>query len=196
VDVNVSAFLESINLFDVLVILGLFAFFILGYVQGSIRRLVGIASVTFSFFVAAQLSVPFGSFLGDNWTQFPREYSNMIGFLTIFIAAVVAFTLVIQGTYRRTAIFASHPAVDEVVGGLLGLVQGALLLMFVTIILDQYFRTTGVAQDADELPILRDAWTAINGSGTGGVLHQTVIPGFLGVVAFLVPQSVLAVYGL
>ena len=69
-----TEFLKSINLFDVLVLVTLFAMFILGFIQGVIRRVVGILSIVFSFFLAAQLQVPLGSFLGDNWHQFPREY--------------------------------------------------------------------------------------------------------------------------
>jgi uncharacterized membrane protein required for colicin V production len=191
-----TEFLRTVNIVDVLIVLGLFAFFILGYVQGTIRRLVGIGSMVFSFFLAAQLHVPFGTFLADNWTQLPREYSFMIGFLTIFVAAVVAFSLVIQGSYKKTEIFARHPIVDELVGGVLGLVQGALLLLFVTIILDQFFLYTNISPDTDEVKLLRDIWTAIDGSATGGILHATAIPNFLSLVSFLIPHSVLALYGL
>ncbi|MHB8890874.1 MAG: CvpA family protein [Candidatus Limnocylindrales bacterium] len=193
---NITEFLATVNVVDVLIVIFLFAFFILGYIQGTIRRLVGIASMTFSFFLAAQLHVPFGTFLADNWTQFPREYSAMIGFLTIFVAAVIAFSLVIQGTYQKTEIFAAHPIVDEISGGVLGLVQGVLVLLFLTIILDQFFLYTNIAPDTDELPLLRDAWTAINGSAIGGVLHGTAIPNFLSLFSFLIPHSVLALYGL
>ena len=191
---NITEIIGTLNLTDVLVVMGLFAFFILGFVQGTIRRLVGIGSMTFSFFLAAQLSVPLGRFLAQNWTQFPSEYSVMLGFLTLFVASVGAFTLVIQGTYRKAEIFAAHPIVDEVVGGLLGALQGALALMFVVIILDQFFLTGGRVVDADEVPVLRAAWTAINESGTGALLHETVIPGFLALTGLLVPQSVLALY--
>ena len=93
---NISETLSSINLFDIFIIIYLFGFFILGFIQGTIRRLVGIASIVFSFFLALQLNaIWLGNFLANNWTQYPKEYSIMIGYLVIFIAAVVAFTLVI-----------------------------------------------------------------------------------------------------
>ncbi len=188
-------FLKSINLFDVLVILVLFGFFILGYIQGTIRRLVGILSIVFSFFLAAQLDVPVGSFLADHWTQFPREYASMLGFLILFAAGVVAFSLVIQGTYRKAPLFADHAWVDETLGGVLGVVQGFLVLMFVTIILDQFFRLAGFPVDKDELPFLRDFWTAVNTSGSGNLLHASVIPGFITVTQFLIPESIRLSYG-
>lgn len=194
---NLADTLQSIDIVDVLIILFLFGMFILGWVQGTIRRLIGILSITFSFFLSLQLNnLWLGQFLATNWTQYPQEYSRMIGYLVVFIAAVVAFALVTQGTYSKVEIFARHPIVDEILGGILGVVQGFLFLLFITIILDQYFLYTNLPKDADEIGILRDVWNAINTSATGSLLHQTVIPAFLGIVSFLVPESVMALYGL
>lgn len=193
---NVTESLTSVNLMDVLIILVLFGSFILGFAQGTVRRIVGILAALFSFFLAAQLQVPLGRFLGDNWTQFPREYAAMVGFLTLFVAAVIAFTLVIQGTYRKAPLFARYPVVDEVVGGILGVIQAFLLLMFVVIILDQFFLLTSFPVDTDELPFLRDFWNAVNTSGTGQLLHSPLIPNFLGITSFLVPESIRVLYGI
>lgn len=189
--------LRSLNVVDVVVILYLFGWFVLGYIQGTVRRVVGILSIVFSFFLAMQLnSYWLGDFLAQNWQQYPPEYSVMIGYLVIFVAGVVAFSLVIQGTYRKAELFAKYPVIDEILGGFLGVLQGGLLLLFLVIILDQYFLYTNLPKDADELPFLRDFWTAINGSETGRILHETVIPAFLGLVSFLIPSEVLALYGI
>ncbi len=193
---DIVSTIQSLNVFDLLVGLFLVGMFVLGYIQGAVRRIVGILSMTFSFFVAAQLSVPFGNFLASNWTNFPHEYSVMLGFLTLFFAAVVALFLVVQGTYSKTQVFAKHPVIDEILGGLLGVVQGFLLLMFVTIILDQYFLYAPSAAKVSEVPFLRPFWEALNASGFGHLLHQTVIPNFLGLVGILVPQAVREPYGL
>jgi uncharacterized membrane protein required for colicin V production len=189
--------LRSINVVDVLVILFLFGMFVLGYIQGTIRRLLGIASIVFSFFLSLLVNEFWlGDFLAQNWQQYPPEYSVMVGYLLIFVAGVVASTIVIQGTYRKAEIFAKYPVLDEVLGGFLGVLQGALLLLFITIILDQYFLYTNLPKDSDELPFLRDFWTAINDSQTGRILHDTVIPAFLSIFSFLIPDDVMALYGL
>jgi uncharacterized membrane protein required for colicin V production len=188
--------ISSINVVDILIALFLFGMFILGYAQGAVRRLIGILSITFAFFLALQLNAFWlGGFLSQNWTQYPTEYSEMIGYLVIFFAAVIALFLVVQGTYTKTEVFAKYPIVDEILGGILGVVQGALFLLFITILLDQYYLHTGIPKDDDELAFLRDIWNAINGSETGRILHQNIIPAFLGIVSFLVPQSVLELYG-
>lgn len=192
---DIVSFVGSLNLVDVLIVVYLVGCFILGWAQGAIRRLVGILTVTFSFFLAAQLQVPLGSFLAAHWTQFPADYPEMIGFGALFIAGVVAFALIVQGTYSRVEVFAAHPIVDEVLGGILGLVEGGLLLMFVMIILDQFFLLHGAATDSSELPFLGGFWTAVTTSAIGGTLHDTVIPAFISAVGFLLPEGIRSVYG-
>ena len=187
--------IKSINIVDVLIILFLFGMFVAGYVQGTIRRLVGIGSVVFSFVLSMQLNnVWFGPFLAQHWTQFPTEYSTMLGYLIIFVAGVVAFSLVIQGTYKKVEIFAAHPVIDEVLGGVLGVLQGMLFLLFITIILDQFFLYKQIPKADNELPVLREFWNAIDGSATGHILHDSVIPAFIALTAFLIPENVRKLY--
>lgn len=189
------AFFNSFQLFDLAVLLFLFAMFVVGYVQGTIRRAVGLLSITFAFFLAAVLSVPVGNFLAQNWTYYPPQYSQMIGFGVPFAAGVVALALVVQGTYQKQEIFAKYPVFDEILGGVLGVCYGLLLLLFVTIILDQFYLNVPVAADNEPLGFLRTFWNALDASGTGNFLHTQVIPGFVGFFSFLLPDYIEATYG-
>lgn len=192
---NISETLSSINLFDVFIVIYLFGFFILGFIQGTIRRLVGIASIVFSFFLALQLNdFWLGNFLATNWTQYPKEYSIMIGYLVLFIAGVVAFTLVIQGTYKKAPLFAKYPVVDEILGGVLGVVQGFLLLMFILFILDQYYLYTNIPPDDDELGFLRTFWTSLDASNIGQFMQVTAIPALIAIFGFLIPEQAKVVF--
>jgi uncharacterized membrane protein required for colicin V production len=193
--VDIAGFFAKVNLTDLVILAYLLGWFVLGFAQGAVRRLVGILTITFSFFLAAQLNVYLGPFLASHWTQFPSGYAQMVGFGTLFVAGVLAFALIVQGTYNRVAVFAAHPIIDEAVGGLLGLVEGFLLLTFAVIILDQFFVTASPAADPSELPVLRPLWNAINTSGTGQMLHANVIPSFITLTGFLLPGSVRALYG-
>ena len=56
VPVEIGNFILGINVVDLLII-GFFGlFFVLGFAQGTIRRLIGIGSILFSFLFAANLS--------------------------------------------------------------------------------------------------------------------------------------------
>ncbi len=191
---DVTGFFATVNLTDLVIFAYMFGWFVLGYGQGAVRRVVGILTVTFSFFLAAQLNVYLGPFLASHWTQFPKGYAEMVGLATLFVAGFVAFALIVQGTYKRVTVFAEHPIVDEVIGGLLGLAQGALVLIFVVIILDQFFLLGPSAADTSELPLLRPIWEAVNGSWTGQLLHGQVIPSFVAITSLLLPSSIVGLY--
>jgi uncharacterized membrane protein required for colicin V production len=188
--VNIAEFLRSINVFDLFIVLALFGMFILGFIQGTIRRLLGIASILFSFLLAANLQGPLGDFLAKNWTQFAPEYSVMIGFATVFVAASIAFTLVIQAFYTKVPLFEKYTFIDEILGGILGVLQGALILGAVIVILDSFFQIPGIAKRDTELPFLREIYNAYTNSGTAVLFRETLIPAFFAVFGFIIPDRI------
>ena len=187
---NIADAIRSVNLFDLLALLFLVVMFVLGYIQGTIRRLLGIASVLFSFLLASQLRAPIGGFLASNWTQFVPDYSYFIAYLAVFVIATLAFTLVLQGFYKHTPLFDRYRFVDEVIGALLGLLQAALVLGCVIVIFDSFFRQQGIAPDSDELKFLRDFFNFYDGSVSANLFRTSLIPGFLVVFGFMVPQAI------
>ena len=191
---NIAEFLRSINLFDLVVVLALFGMFILGFIQGTIRRLLGIASILFSFLLAANLQGPLGDFLARNWAQFDPQYSVMIGFGTVFVAASIAFTLVIQAFYTKVPLFEKYTFIDEFLGGLLGVLQGLLILGVMIVILDSFFQIPGIARRDTELPLLRDIYNAYTNSGTAVLFRETLIPAFFAVFGFIVPDRIEAFF--
>jgi uncharacterized membrane protein required for colicin V production len=196
--VNIAETIRSINPFDLVIVLILFAFFILGFIQGTIRRLIGIAAILLSFILAANLREPLGDFLKANWTQFPAEYAVMVGFGAVFAAAVIASTLVIQTYYHKIPLFQRATVIDEMLGGVLGVVQGLLILGAVIIILDSYFTLPGRASD-NELPVLRDVYEAYAppgkpASATALIFRETLVPGFLAVTGPVMPNTLRVYY--
>jgi membrane protein required for colicin V production len=188
--VNVAEFLRSLNVFDLVVVLVMFAFFIVGYIQGTIRRLLGIASILFSFLVAANLRDPLGGFFAANWTQFGPEYSYLIAFGVVFTLAVIGFSLTIQAFYTKVELFEKYPVVDEVLGGLLGILQGMIILGAIIAILDSFFLVPNIAPDSDELPFLRALHEAFNGSGTALLYRETLLPVFFAIFGPLLPEAI------
>ena len=183
-------FLGGLSTIDLLLVLYFLGFFVLGFAQGTIRRVIGIGSVLFSFLFAASLYEPLGAFLGANWAQFSRQYSYMIGFLTVFVAASLAFALVVQGFYKPQPLFAKARFVDEVLGGLLGLLQAAIILGAVVIILGSFFLVPGIPADPQELLGLREVWTAMETSKVVDYFQGTLIPIFFSIFDLFIPDSI------
>jgi uncharacterized membrane protein required for colicin V production len=188
--------LASISTVDLLIGLYFIGFFVLGFAQGTIRRLLGIGSILFSWFLAANLAQPVGDYLGSNWTQFPSEYSYMVGFLLMFVALSVIFALIIQGFYKPQPLFQKARFADEIIGGILGLVQAAIIFGALLVILDSFFKIPGIPTNPNELPFLRSIWEAVDPTQTAALFRETLIPVFFAVTGFLVPDSIEANYPL
>ncbi len=186
---NVVETIQSVSVFDLLVVLVMFAFFIVGFIQGTIRRVLGILSVLFSFLLAANLRDPLGAFFARNWTQFPEQYSYLIAFGVVFALGVVAFSLIIQTFYTKVELFEKYPVIDEALGGLLGVLQGLILLGAIIVILDSFFRVPGIPHSPNELPFLRPLWETIDPSGTAALYRGSLIPAFFALFAPLLPES-------
>jgi len=192
--VNLGEFLGGIGTVDLLIVLYFIGFFVLGFAQGTIRRLIGIGSTLFSFLFAANLADPLGRFLGDNWTQFPREYAYMIGFGTVFVASAVALALVVQSYYKPQQLFQKARFADEILGGVLGLVQAAIIFGAVLIILDTFFRIPGIPADPQELPFLREFWGGLDHTQFAILFRNSLIPATFALIGLFVPDTIKATY--
>lgn len=185
--------LGGIQLADWLIILFFLGFFVLGFAQGTIRRLIGIGSILFSFLFAANIADPLSEFLKANWTNQNPEYSYMVGFLTVFVAASLAFAIVIQGFYKPQPLFEKARFADELLGGALGVLQAGIILGALIVILDSYYRLNVPPRDT-ELQFLRDLWTFLDASAIVDFFRSTLIPLFFVLFGFLVPDKIEAMY--
>lgn len=191
---NIGDVLNSINRFDLLVVLFAFGMFVLGFVQGTIRRVLGLASMLFSFLFAANLREPLGGYLAQNWNDYPDEYAVMLGFGIVFVAATIAFTVVIQGFYHKQDLFQRATFADEVIGGLLGIVQALFLVGAVIIILDSFFRIPTIPKSDGEFAWIRSFFDVMNTSTTADIFRTRIIPGFISVFGLLIPTDLQAFY--
>jgi uncharacterized membrane protein required for colicin V production len=192
--VNIGEILSSINRFDLLVVLFVFGMFVLGFIQGTIRRVLGLASMLFSFLFAANLRDPLGSYLAQNWNEFPDEYAVMLGFGIVFVAATIAFTIVIQGFYHKQALFQKATFADEMIGGLLGIVQALFLVGCIIVILDSFFLIPTIPKTENEFTWIRSLFDEMTKSGTADLFRTRLIPGFITVFGLLIPIDIQKFY--
>lgn len=179
----------GIALFDLIFFVALAVGFLVGFVQGTVRRLLGIASIIVSFFLAANLREPVGQMFASNWTQYPAGYVTMVALGGMFVVFTVFFTIVIQGFYHRAPVVKDAEWIDEVIGGLLGVVQALLLIGIGILILDSYFGLASTQYHPSEFMPFRNTWEAISRSTVGAFFSDTLIPIFLGLGGSLIPAS-------
>jgi len=192
--VDIIGAITSVEPIDLLVFFALFGMFILGFMQGIIRRLLGTASILISLLVAAQVRGPLGDFLARNWIQYPTEYNQMIAFGTVFVAGSVAATIAIQLFYRPLPLFAQYPMIDEILGGVIGLIEAGLILGAFFLITDPFFLTVGEKVSSPEFPFIREIHQQLDGSLTASIVRDRIVPGILFVFGAVFPPAVKDVF--
>jgi uncharacterized membrane protein required for colicin V production len=183
---------DRLDTFDLVIFLALLAMFIVGYAQGVIRRLLGIGAILFSLILGALLRPGVGQYLAHEWTTIIPQYSYMVGFGAVFVAAAVTLSLGIQISYRPAPLFPKYPVLDELLGGLLGVVEGFLFLIAFLLITDPYF-TLQTAKDhvgLGEFGLLRTLHDLVDPTLTADILRHSVIPIILTLLGFLFQQDV------
>lgn len=184
--------MERIQPFDLVILLALLAMFVVGYAQGVIRRLLGIGAILFAIVLGSYMRAPLGAYLANEWTSIDDAYSFMVAFGAVFTAAAVTLSIGIQITYRPAPLFQKYPVLDEILGGLLGVLEGIIILIAIVLILDPYYTQPRVRETVGvgEFTLLRTLFGFLDTSLIVDVLRHSVIPGILGVVGFLFPQDI------
>ena len=103
----------------------------------------------------------------------------------------VGFSVLIQGFYKHTELSAAHPILDDVVGGLLGLLEAFIVLTIVVIILGSYTLPDPFPGEIDQL---RSLYQLMNQSHIAGTILDTVVPPVVHVLAGLLPSDLVSIF--
>lgn len=184
--------MDRITPFDLAILLALLAMFVVGYAQGVVRRLLGIAAILFAIVLGAYLRAPLGAYLANEWTNIDKTYSYMVAFGAVFAATAITLSIGIQISYRPAPLFQKYPVLDEILGGLLGVLEGLIILTAVVLILDPYFTQPKVREEAGigEFALLRTLFDFLDKSLAGDIVRHSIIPAVLSIFGFIFPQDV------
>lgn len=191
---DIVEFIQGLNLFDILAAFFVAAFFVVGYIQGTLRRVLGLAIALVSLLLAMNLRDPLGSWLAQYWVQLPREYVYMLAFGGSFVAIYLGGSIAVQTFYRRTPLFAKATAVDELLGAILGALQALLLIGALIVILDSYYALAGIPADPDEIGLFRDIYNFYNGSQIVELFRASLIPLFFALFGWITPDDLEAYF--
>lgn len=184
--VEIEEFIARLTTTDVVVLVILLTAFVVGWIQGVIRQLLGLGAFIVAFVLAANLRDPLAEFLSRNWTYFAPEFSAMVAFLVLWIAFGVTGTIAIQMFYRRVPIVSRFAWIDELLGGLLGLGVAGLVIGLLVVVLDTFYLVTGLPDQRD-VEWMRQLYGALDGSAIIGFYRETLIPGVVAVLRPLLP---------
>jgi uncharacterized membrane protein required for colicin V production len=192
--VDVVGFIEGLNLFDILVAFFVAGFFVVGYIQGTLRRALGLAIALVSLLVALNLREPLGAWLAQYWTHLPSSYVYMLAFGGSFLVFYLAGSITAQTFYRRTTLFTKATVIDELVGGILGALQALLLVGVLILVLDSYYSQPGAGADPDEIALFQNIYNFYDASQVVDLFRSSLIPLFFALFGWIVPPDLAETY--
>jgi uncharacterized membrane protein required for colicin V production len=188
----IDQLLQSATLIDIVIVLVAMGVFVVGWLQGALRQLLGIGVLLVAFVFAGGMREPLGEFLARNWTFNDRGFNLMLAMLGVWIAATVTLLIGVQSFYRRIVIHRRFVIVDEIIGGVLGAFQVVLVVAMLTIIFASYYGTLARGDEARGSEWANSVWLLLRDSAIVSALRDGFIPVVVSVFSLLLPADVVA----
>ena len=186
----IDQILGSATLFDVVIALLALGMFVVGWLQGALRQVLGVAVLLVAFVIAGGLREPFGSFLARNWTFNDRGFNLMLAMLGVWLAASATLIVGVQSFYRRLVIHRRLVILDEIIGGVLGAFQVILVLALLTVIFTSYYGTLAQGDEARDSEWAHSLWLLLRDSSIVHALRGGFIAVLVTLMSPLLPIDV------
>lgn len=119
--------MSSFNWVDFILIFFLLVGMAVGYSQGFVRQLIGLAALYIALVIATQFFQPLSRAFGDLLKSPPNTLSNALSFFALFFIVLALVNYLGIDAYRSTHI-QLLPAIDHIAGLLLGVASMWILL--------------------------------------------------------------------
>ena len=126
--------LGPFNWVDVVLILIIGGGLLLGFTQGLLRQIIGLAALYLAMIVATQYYTPLSNFMYGFFFTTPSRFINVVAFLVIFILVSALINILAADAYQLTKL-RLFPTIDQFGGSFLGLVTVIIILVLLLPIL-------------------------------------------------------------
>ncbi len=120
--------LASWNGLDLILLAALVAGLGIGYFQGLLRQLVGLAALYIGVILGAQYFLIVSNWIEFAFPQAPIRFVNALGFLAILLSVTSLLNWLIYDAYHSTRL-RFFPLLDHLGGSLLGVVTAAIIII-------------------------------------------------------------------
>ena len=173
------------------ILLGIIAGFIAGgWRTGFLRRLVGLGYAAVAIVAGAYLRYAVGGLISTVFSQVPRDYADMVGYLVSVTILIAGLNLISHRVLGKVAVSGVSRVTDQALGAALGGAEAILLISVLIVVLDTYFGHGVKATQFTGLGLLYQLDQALDASTTAQLLRQTTVPFVLAVLGPLLPKDV------
>jgi len=180
-------FISELKLIDLFVVLCLAGGVFVGFTQGIIRTLLNCLVVLVAFVVASILRDPLFDLL-TFWRAFTPELRLEIVYLLLFIAVLVGGWFAVRSIWQRSRL-PIPKSLDEIGGAILGVLFAALIITFLMVVLDDFFKSAPDSATASA-GLLKGFYDAMNASILVDFFRTALLPTFGVILSPVLPDDV------
>lgn len=186
----------TIATMDIYLLVVIVSTLVMGFFWGAARSLMLFAAWLVAFLVGAHLKYELGSYLAQQWSYYPAQFSDMAAFGIIYLGLLLAAPLVIFIATRGGQRVSRFQVVDDLVGALFAVTVAVLGIAGLLIVLSTFYGTGSLVIDAQGGP----AWTSnlyqsLLNSSIGSTIERYVVPIIGTVLSPILPADVREVFG-
>lgn len=138
--------ISGLNWFDLAIIVALAAGIVIGYLQGLLRQVIGLAALYVATVLAAQYFTVVSGWIRAIFPLTPLRFANALGFFIILVFISSAISWLATDAYRMTKL-RMFPLLDHFGGSVLGLIS---MVIIITVALPVLGFASGEALPAGE----------------------------------------------
>jgi uncharacterized membrane protein required for colicin V production len=180
-------FISQLRPIDLFVVLCLAGGVFAGFTQGIIRTLLNCLVVLIAFLVASILRDPLFDLLSF-WGAFTPQMRQEIVYLVLFIAVLVGGWFAVRSIWQRSRL-PIPKSVDEIGGAILGVLFAALIITFLMVVLDAFFKTAPDSATA-QAGLLAGFYNAMNVSVLVDFFRAALLPLFGVIFSPILPDDI------
>jgi uncharacterized membrane protein required for colicin V production len=180
-------FISQLRPIDLFVVLCLAGGVFAGFTQGIIRTLLNCLVVLIAFVVASILRDPLFDLLSF-WQAFTPQLRQEIVYLVLFIVVLVGGWFAVRSIWQRSRL-PIPKALDEIGGAILGVLFVALVITFLMVVMDAFFKTAPDAATAGA-GLLDGFYDALNASVLVEFFRAALLPTFGVILSPLLPDDI------
>lgn len=169
---------------------------VVGFFWGAARSVMLLGAWLLAFLVGAYMKVEIGSYLIQQWRNFPPGFNHMAAFGILYLGLLVAAPAVIIVGTRGSQSLSRYQVLDDLVGAFFAVFAAVLGIGGLLIILSTFYESSGGVV----VPAAGPLWTAnvyqsLLGSSIGGSIERHLVPIMGTVLGPILPPDVREVFG-
>jgi uncharacterized membrane protein required for colicin V production len=129
----------TISTMDIYLLVLIVAALVVGFFWGATRSLLLLAAWLAAFLAAAHLRLNLGSYLAQQWTDYPASFSSMAAFGIIYVGVLVAAPVAIIMTTKGSTRISANQALDDLAGAVLAAFAAILGIAGLIVVMSMFY---------------------------------------------------------